>query len=560
MSISAPGRKEDLMKKPNKFEREIQLKKDTTVTVSHGLKTKIVKVRAITQDGKRYFIKYKVLDSNKILVSNRDSIKIKLSIVPGPKPEEQGWYKIAQHAARFAMMARNISITYRNTYAMTLPGYLPEVGDVLGQKRAGGMFAPGLDFAFGVTGDSYIQKAAKNNWLLMNDSVADPATTNAMEDLQIRLTLEPIRDFKIDLTANRTINKSQSIQFMFDGMPTTQNGSFNMSIISIGSAFEKCKAEELYQSKTFNKFLKNLDIIQKRVEAQYLGAIYPEGTTLAGKTFNPENGTIDKNSPDVMIPAFLSAYTGKDVNKISLDFFPNLLSLMPNWRITYGGLSKLEWFKKHFKSFNLNHAYRSTYSVGSYNTYQSFSRFMGNLGFVEDTQTGDPVPSAAFDIGTVAINEQFAPLFGVDMTFKNGITTKVEYKKTRILTLSMTANQIVETSSKDFVVGMGYKIVDLKLFGAGKSKNKVSNDLNIQADFSIRNQSALSRDIQEALAQPTSGNKATKFSLSADYTFSKLLTIRMYYDRQKNTPLVSSASYPVTNSDFGFTLKFSLTR
>jgi len=122
------------------------------------------------------------------------------------------------------------------------------------------------------------------------------------------------------------------------------------------------------------------------------------------------------------------------------------------------------------------------------------------------------------------------------MTFKNGITTKVEYKKTRILTLSMTANQIVETSSKDFVVGMGYKVVDLKLFGAGKSKNKVSNDLNIQADFSIRNQSALSRDIQEALAQPTSGNKATKFSLSADYTFSKLLTIRMYYDRQKNTP------------------------
>ncbi len=560
MRISAPGRKEDLMKKPNKFEREIQLKKDTTVTVSHGLRTKIVKVRAITQDGKRYFIKYKVLDSNKILVSNRDSIKIKLSIVPGPKPEEQGWYKIAQHAARFAMMARNISITYRNTYAMTLPGYLPEVGDVLGQKRAGGMFAPGLDFAFGVTGDSYIQKAAKNNWLLMNDSVADPATTNAMEDLQIRLTLEPIRDFKIDLTANRTINKSQSIQFMFDGMPTTQNGSFNMSIISIGSAFEKCKAEELYQSKTFDKFLKNLDIIQKRVEAQYLGAIYPEGTTLAGKTFNPENGTIDKNSPDVMIPAFLSAYTGKDVNKISLDLFPNLLSMMPNWRITYGGLSKLEWFKKHFKSFNLNHAYRSTYSVGSYNTYQSFSRFMGNLGFVEDTQTGDPVPSAAFDIGTVSINEQFAPLFGVDMTFKNGITTKVEYKKTRILTLSMTANQIVETSSKDFVVGMGYKIVDLKLFGAGKSKNKVSNDLNIQADISIRNQSALSRDIQEALAQPTSGNKATKFSLSADYTFSKLLTVRMYYDRQKNTPLVSSASYPVTNSDFGFTLKFSLTR
>jgi len=148
MSISAPGRKEDLMKKPNKFERENSVEKGYYRNSFSRTKNQIVKVRAITQDGKRYFIKYKVLDSNKILVSNRDSIKIKLSIVPGPKPEEQGWYKIAQHAARFAMMARNISITYRNTYAMTLPGYLPEVGDVLGQKRAGGMFAPGTGFCF----------------------------------------------------------------------------------------------------------------------------------------------------------------------------------------------------------------------------------------------------------------------------------------------------------------------------------------------------------------------------------------------------------------------------
>lgn len=559
-SRNMPPGKESLLTKTKKFEKEIQLKTDTTLTLSHGLKTKILKVKALTQDGKRYMVKYKVLDANKILISNKDSIRIKLSIVPGPKPEEQSWYKMAQYATRFAMMARSISVTYRNTYAMTLPGYLPEVGDILGQKRGGGMFAPGLDFAFGVTGDSYIQKAARNNWLINNDSVVDPATTNAMEDLQIRVTLEPVRDFKIDLTANRTINKSKSIQFMFDGMPATQSGSFNMSIISIGSSFGKSNANNGYQSKAFDKFLQNLDVIQKRVEAQYIGAIYPEGTTLAGKEFDPANGTISKNSPDVMIPAFLAAYTGKSADNVSLDLFPNLLSLMPNWRITYGGLSRLDWFKNRFKSFNLNHAYRSTYSVGSYNTYQSFTSYMNNLGFVEDTQTGNPTPSAVFDIGTVAINEQFAPLFGVDMTFKNGITTKVEYKTTRILTLSMAANQMIETSSKDFVVGMGYKIVDLKLFGAGKSKNKVSNDLNIQTDVSFRNQSALSRNIQQAVAQPTSGNKATKISVSADYTFSKLLTVRLYYDRQQNTPLISSASYPVTNSDFGVSMKFSLTR
>lgn len=555
---STKKNEQDIKKKP--FEKEIQLKKDTTVTLSHGLRTKILKVKAITADGKRYMLKYKVLDANKILISNLDSIKIKLSIVPGPKPEEQEWYKLAQSVTRVAMLVRNFSVVYRNTYAMTLPGYLPEVGDMLGQKRTGGMFAPGLDFAFGMAGEGYIQKAARNNWLINNDSVVDPATTNAMEDIQLRMTLEPFRDFKIDLTANRTINKSKSIQFMFDGMPATQSGSFNMSIISLSSAFDKSNASNAYASKTFDKFLQNLDIIQKRVEAQYNGAVYPAGSKLAGKTFDPANGTVNKNSPDVMIPAFLAAYSGKSADNISLNLFPNLLSMMPNWRVTYDGLSKLDWFKKRFKNFTLNHNYKSTYSVGSYNSFQSFMSYMDNLGFVEDTQTGNPTPSAAFDIGTVSINEQFAPLFGVNMTFNNGLTSHVDYKTTRILTLSMTANQIVESSSKDFVVGMGYKIVDLKLFGAGKSKNKVSNDLNLQADISFRNQSALSRDIQENIAQPASGNKATKFSFSADYTFSKLLTVRMYYDRQQNTPLVSSASYPVTNSDFGFSLKFSLTR
>ena len=41
---------------------------------------------------------------------------------------------------------------------------------------------------------------------------------------------------------------------------------------------------------------------------------------------------------------------------------------------------------------------------------------------------------------------------------------------------------------------------------------------------------------------------------------SRLLTLRLYYDRQQNTPLVSSSSYPVVSADFGFSMKFSLTR
>ena len=157
------------------------------------------------------------------------------------------------------------------------------------------------------------------------------------------------------------------------------------------------------------------------------------------------------------------------------------------------------------------------------------------------------------------------------MTFKNNLTAKVEYKKTRAMTLSMAAVQLVESSSNDLVIGVGYKIADLKLFGGGgssqgkdskggKGKNPVSNDLNLRADFSLRNQSALARDIQAETTQATSGNRSLKISCSADYTLSRLLTIRLYFDREKTMPLVSSTSYPVTNTDFGVALRFSLTR
>lgn len=551
-------------KKPKNYIKEIQLKSDTTLTIAHNMNSKKPRVSALKADGQRYILKYKVVDANKILIENRDTAKIKLTVIPGPRPEDKTWYKLAQYATRFAMMVRNVSISYRNTYAMTLPGFLPEVGDMLGQKKSGGIFAPGLDFAFGLQSDSYIGKAAQNNWLLMNDSIINPASTNAMEDLQIRVTLEPIRDLKIDLNASRTMNRSKSVQYMFSGMPETRSGNFTMTIISIGSSFGKAKAGNGYQSKHFDRFIQNLDVIQRRAEAQYAGARYPvqSGNNLGGTLFHPQNGTVSKYSPDVMIPAFLAAYTGRDAGSTSLDFFPSLFSMLPNWKVTYSGLSKLNFFRQYFKSFNLNHAYRSTYSVGAFNTYQSFMGYMGDLGFIEDVQTGNPVPSSMYDISTVSINEQFSPLFGVDMTFKNNITAKVEYKTTRVLNLSMAANQIVETGSKDFVVGLGYKIANLKLFGGGKNnqKNPVSNDLNLRADFSFRNQSALCRDIQALSTQATGGNKALKISCSADYTFSRLLTLRIYYDHQKNTPLVSAASYPVTSSDFGVSLKFSLTR
>lgn len=571
------------------FAQEVRLKPDTTVTVTHNQKSKKIRVTAVTASGHKYPVKFKKLDENKIQLLNQDTAQIRLNVIALPKAEDKKWYPYLQGTARFLMMLRNVSVSYRNTYALSLPGFLPNVGDMLGQRTGAGGLKPGLDFAFGFVDDSYIDKANERGWLLNNDSISTPATTNMTEDLQIKATLEPIPDLKIDLNASRTVNKSKSIQYMYMGAPTTQTGSFSMTTISIGSAFEsRGNADNGYSSKTFSRFREYLNTFQQRVEAQYANAIYPAGTGMSG-TFNPENGTVDKYSADVMIPAFLAAYTDGSPGSASLDIFPSLLKMLPNWNLSYKGLGKLPWVRDHFKSVTLTHGYKSVYAVGSYNTYSSWLEYMGDLGFMENTVTGSYVPSTMYDISTVSINESFAPLAGLNVTLNNNMTLKLEYRKTRVLTLSMTSAQINESGSNDLVFGWGYKVNDFKfstLFGKrkkvekakGKSttnsstkknttaskaksrKSTFSHDLNLRFDFSLRNQDAITRNIQTGLSEATSGNKAVKTSFSADYTMSRYVTLSLYYDRQRNEPLLSSSAYPTITQDFGFNLKFSLTR
>ena len=576
--------KKALPKNKRAFEREITLLPDTTFKIRHGKNTKRLIVNAKTEDGKVFPLKYKKVDNNQIrIISKVDTaMKVKLSVLAKEPLDDKKWYKGLQLASRLAMMVRNVSINYRSSYQLTLPGFLPSVGDAFGQKKVGQM-APGLDFAFGMVGDDYIEKARNNDWLLCNDSIATPATTSRTDNLTLRATLEPVKDFKIDLSATRTKTTQKSIQYMYEGTPTTQSGAFQMTTISLGSAFEGMgNANSGYRSKTFEKFVNSLAGFRDRVEAQYAGTVYPAGSALAGGKFDASRTPVNQYSSDVMIPAFLKAYTSMGGNSLSV--FPTLSRMLPNWTIRYSGLGRLPWFNEHFKSVNINHSYKSVFAVGSYNSYSTFQEYMNGLGFVSDATTGNPSPSSMFNISQVSINESFSPLLGMDVTFNNNMTVKAEYRQTRVLNLSMTSVQLNEALSKDWVIGMGYRINNFDVFGwgakASRSKSKGGNknaanknasttktvqngtnhDLNLRLDFSFRKQAAIVRDIASMVSSASSGNNALKLSFSADYTFSKLLTMSFYYDRQTNTPLLSSSSYPTTTQDFGLSIKFSLTR
>ncbi len=645
-----PGTSKDekqLPKNKNTFQKEITLQPDSVIEVQHNKKSKRLLVSARGKNGKIVKVKWKAVDENKIKVwlpsppksggkksrqanstdaiadslatdsllaandtlittlpdtpptktkgkkgkdgrsdlqtTDLGGIDIKLSVTPKEPLDEKWWYDISQQAARLLMSIRTVNFSYRNQRSMALPGFMPNVGDMFGQ-RSGDILAPGLDFAFGLTGDSYVDKALDNGWLLCNESVATPSTSQMTEDFQLRATVEPVRDLKIDLSATRTQNRSRSVQFMYSGQPTTYSGTFTMTTISLRSALEGMgNANNGYHSPTFDRFCAAIPEFRDQVQAQYPDP--SSGGTVEAPTGATGGASVDPYSADVLIPAFLSTYTmgaGK-----SLAIFPALSRLLPNWTVKYAGLSKIPWLADHFKSVNLNHSYKSVYSVGSYASYSSWVQYMGDLGYVQAAD-GSYAPSSRFNISTVSINEQFSPLLGMDVTLQNNMTFKVEYKTTRVLNLSMTSVQLNETRSKDWVVGVGYKVNDFKLFGksssrkakgskkgkgdndndsksssssrTGSSRGGVNHDLNTRLDISFRKQAAITRDIASGVSSASSGNSALKISLQADYTVSRYLTLTAYYDRQTNTPLLSASSYPTTTQDFGVSVKFSLTR
>ena len=559
----------------NAYQREVTLSPDTTIVVAHNKNSRKLDVTARTRDGKPYRIKYKVIDQNKILIKNLDTVQVKLSIVAKPPVDDQWWYKPTQTVARFLMMVRSINVSYRNQYSMLLPGFLPNIGDMFGQ-RSDGLLAPGLDFAFGMISDSYIDKALDNKWLALNDNLSTPASINSANDVQVRAVLEPIRDLKIDLNASWTDNRTRSVQYMYAGKPTTHSGTFNMTTISLkGSLVGIGDANNGYPSSAFDEFRSLLPEFRDRVRAQYADA--PQ-----------RHEDINPYGADVMVPAFLSAYTmgaGK-----SLSIFPAITRMLPNWTMRYTGLMRIPGVSDYLKSITLNHAYKSVYSVGSYASYSSWREYMDGLGFITDQTTGGLQPSSMYNVSTVSINEAFSPLLGVDATFQNNLTAKLEYRTTRVLSLSMTSVQINEALSRDWVIGLGYKIQDFRLFTDGfsrklgkvqkrakkltksdtskasaaatstTSKSGVNHDLNLRLDISFRSQAAITRDIALGTSSASSGNSAFKISFMADYTLSRLMTITAYYDQQTNTPLLASSSYPTTTRDFGLSLKFSLTR
>ncbi|MCQ2335367.1 MAG: cell surface protein SprA [Paludibacteraceae bacterium] len=558
--------------KSKEYTQTINTSPGVPYELTHRLNSESLDVVATDSAGNPIRIKVKVEGNNKVFITTRDSITaLNVSVkTRDPNMRTAGQW-LGDVGIKFLTMIRRVQVTYKQTNSLVVPGFYPQAGFMGQRNEKGLMAAPGYDFAFGFFPDNFMEKAKEQGWLSTDTTVVQPATAANTSDLDVKLTLEPFPGFKIQVNGKRYQAGTTQINYTFADMQETFTGSYNITQVALSTAFRKLGTiEDNFQSDVFDRFLDNRTAMMGRLQAAYSELNYPDrgfisGTGSANQPYDESKGRIDRNSADVLVPAFLAAYTGQDINKVSFNPFLGILKMMPNWSVTYDGLGKLPWLRDHFKTISLTHAYTCKYNIGSYSSYSTWVP-AGDLkdksmGWVRDVETDLPLPSSAYDISTVTLSEQFSPLVGLNLSMKNSMTAKFEYRKQRNLSLNINSVQLTEGQTDEFVIGWGYTIKDLNLFykAVEGQQKKVSNDLKLSVDVSYKDIKTLLRKIEENVTQASSGNKVISVKVAADYVVSSKVNLQLYYDHQGTTPLISS-SYPISSDDFGLKIKLMLTR
>jgi len=477
-------------------------------------------------------------------VASQDSIK-------NLKPKKDVGKMILDGTLRVLMAVRSAKFMYNQANGVQMPGFYPQP-QALGNNWS--QNAPGLGFIFGDQKDIR-EKAGSKGWITKDTMLNTAYVNKYSETFTASVSVEPIKDFRIEVSATRNFSKSR--QEYYKWSPSDDNfmafspmeyGTFTMSTIIIATSFDK--QDKFGVSPAFEK------LKQMRLEiAQRYAAQNPNSKGTVDSTGFPVGyGPVDQ---DVLTTAFLAAYKGSDPAKINLTAFPSIP--LPNWRLTYDGFAKLPWIKTFLRTLTITHAYICTYTVSNFVSNIKYGEAEGYPNVLDDA--GNFIPER--QIGVMTINEQFSPLIRIDLGFINSLLANFEMRRSRALSFSFVNNQLTEVATSEFIIGVGYRVKGIKLnfsglLGGGK-KAKTKSDLNLKLDFSIRKNRTTLRRVDQDINQISIGQQVLNINFTADYNLSQKFNIQFYFKKDINTPYVSN-QYRTSNTQGGLALRFTLSQ
>lgn len=548
-------------------DKNITIKKGEVLIIRHKLGSTKATVNIYDADGKTIYGRKDTQDEDVVLfVPNEDINGGRVSVSARVEDKDSFNEKVLGYTLNALMGVRSVSLNMTRDGSTVLPGFKPENDLFTSGATPGWGFALGQQSRSLLTkefkgGDElyYIRDFNEKKWLVTDTTFSEPYMITSGEQITARATVEPLAGLSVKLSTNFTHQERMSAHYVNSAgtfKPETnlsRSGNYMHTYIALGTLFEK-QNDEFYTSEAFDNFKAfRSTIATRQTDRIYAGV----GTSTAY-----DHVKADPNSSEVLIPAFLAAYSGKeveDLGKVSLSTAPTWRDMLPNWQVTYAGLAKLSFLKDHVKSLTLNHTYTSTYTVGN---FISLTDYKSEAPSTVVDKDGNVFYQSEFDISSVTITEGLNPLVGVDVTLKNNLSFDFAVNKLRSLALNIASNQLIESRNDEIVIGAGYRFEDFKLFlktSNDKKKRTVNNDLRVNADFSIRDVVSIIRRIDEENIQPSSGNKVTALKLTANYNVNNNLEVTVFYDKQITSPVVST-SFRTSNSNFGVTFRFSLTQ
>ena len=494
-----------------------------------------------------------------------DSLKQKNSPIDySDQPHLTG---VLRGLAKILTSVKDITVNYSEISASSIYGYTDST-HFLGMNLKSN--EPGWGYVFGEQPDtSYVNRLATKG-LLTTDTLfnfQNQASFNQI--ITIAAQIQPVHDLNITLNVSKSFGKNYTELYKdttgsnnFARLNPYTAGSFSVSFIAVKTLFENNNANQI--SSTFQLFENNRAIISAR-----LGKLNPySGGQVTADGYSKGYG---KYAQDVLIPAFIAAYSGKSANSVALvqEDNPNIkfnpfsgYLPKPNWRLTYNGLNRIPGMEKIFTSFSISDGYTSTLSMNTYNSNLNFQDPFGirQPGFI-DTLTGNFVPY--FLVPNITISEQFAPLIDLDMQFVNQIQAKFSFSKSRQLSLSLIDYQMSESRSTEYVFGLGFRKRGVPLpfhwqvMGKNGLTGKLENDMTLRLDMSIRDDATSNSYLDQNAALPVGGQKVISISPSIDYVINNRINIKLYFDERRTIPKISS-SPPVTTVRAGIQIRISL--
>lgn len=469
--------------------------------------------------------------------------------IPGRQPEEEEKDPpvnegLGAELLKLAMMVKEVNFRYQLSQGTFLPGYMENTG-LLGMDRS--FMNPGLGFIFGSQDSDIRFDLANQGAFAPSAQLTQTFRQNEVRNLQITSLVEPIKDFRITLELRKRETGEYSEMFRrretssdYASINPNRLGAYGISYNILKTAFAKDDAQN--NSPLFHNFERYRHTIKSRLEME-----------------NP-GGEYSINGQNVLVPAFLAAYSGNTGEDIGLSPFPKFP--LPNWRVEYRGLSRIPALQEYFSSINLTHNYSSSYDVSNFSNsllYQNGLELYNTLQTIPQPSITDEFGAyiPVFILNQVVISERFSPVIGVDLLTKDRMNVSFEYNTERNIGLNFSNAQVTEQKSQDFRFDLGYTKAGVRIpFKIQGRQEVLSNDLTIRISTRIVDTRTIQRKI-EGINTVTNGNLNIQFRPTIGYVVNQKLNVSLYFDRTINAPKVSTA-FRRSSTAFGGQLIFNL--